>query len=835
MIEAIIIGILVFAPISRGAVRIWAFGPIQMAIALTIFLWLYQMAKKKILIFKKTILDIPAIIFLLISVISLFYSKYLHDSLAGLFMWTTFFLLYYLIVNYINTEKKTAQIVGLIISIGFFLSFFGILQYFGGLKKPWWSNPKFLSSTYVNHNHFAGYLEMVIPLTVAILFTGSAKRGLRLILYYALFTMSFAFILTMSRGGWISLYISLSGMIFLLWQKKILIKEARFFLALIMIALIFFITSSSPGEEVFTRVATYRGLDLSGRLKIWQATLSMIKDYPLTGTGIGSFIHRIPKYRPEGLNMLINFAHNDFLHIASELGVFGLLALSYMLLAVVIRGIRLFSIAHTPIKKAIGLGIGSAGLSIAIHSLVDFNLHIPANAILFFVLSGVLINTRSVREAAPVFIKISLGRLGRVLSVFITTVIFIFFEIFVARDLFAEVYIGKGDRFMSRGEFFNANLAYQTSIALSPNNSKYYLKSAELYFKKASNNEISRDFWLEESERGFKRAIDINPFCGLAWLGLADLYKMENRLSEARYAIEKALEIDPNNSFYLKKLAEIALSSGDVELAFQSSLKVKEIEKKSASLSEIPSGVLDRDYYLKMAKLRLASGDTKQALNLFKIAEMISFSEEIKLNQLICYFKLGKLKEARERFKELKPNTKYKGIFLAQFSEYNLLKNHIFLAEALSEKAYRLNPKDPNVLFARFKVLKRLNKKAESTDIFTKILGLNKFDLNWKLINEGANETYFILVPGLYELEITARGEMARGEGPRMIASLNSIPILNLEINSEKPRVFAKRVEILNPENLVKVEFVNDFYDSKTGEDRNLFVDSVTFSYRDGD
>ena len=119
------------------------------------------------------------------------------------------------------------------------------------------------------------------------------------------------------------------------------------------------------------------------RLKIWQGTVDMIRSYPLTGVGIGDFIWAFPRFRPEGLNVQANAAHNDYLQIAAETGIAGLLAMTWLLVTLIGSAVR--NSYEEPVKIGCVIGL----LSLSLHGLVDFNFHIPANMLLFTVCAAI--------------------------------------------------------------------------------------------------------------------------------------------------------------------------------------------------------------------------------------------------------------------------------------------------------------------------------------------------------------------------------------------------------------------------------------------------------------
>lgn len=374
--------LLIFAPIARGAVRIWSASIILLVETVLIFLWLWRANNSDTYFFKRTKLDHPILIFTILAAISFIFSVYKHDSFYALIKLFGYIGIYYLVVNEFDHDMRKI-LAWLIISIGTMLSAYGILQYLGLLNHVWWLPQEFLAATYVNHNHFAGYLEMVIPLAIVMLVRG------KLIAVPFLTIITTAFILAQSRGAWFSLSISLAAMT-ALFIKKISIKRKNLIVVLLLIVVVgsfvFF------GKEVIAeRLSSLSGMDETEtsaytRVLIWQGTVKLIVHNPLIGCGIGDFAWAFPRFRPEGLNIQANFAHNDYLEMATEMGILAPIIFVWMIV------IMIYATAKRDRVDFLRIGCAAGILSLSLHGLVDFNFHIPANMLLFTIYAAIVMS-----------------------------------------------------------------------------------------------------------------------------------------------------------------------------------------------------------------------------------------------------------------------------------------------------------------------------------------------------------------------------------------------------------------------------------------------------------
>lgn len=406
-----IAAILIFMPIARGTVRVWSITPVLLVVYTLLFVWLWRIInnpgtvplgrQEKAKAGTVPLLKTPIMAFAGLAILSFIFSIYKHDSFYALLRLFAYIGVYFLVVNNFD-RQMLRRLLGLVILIGTGLSVYGFLQYFGELGHSWWDPKNFLAATFVNHNHFAGYLELVIPATIGMLFSkstsgtvplGRQKSALsgtvpsyrKLFLTLALIIMMVVFIFTQSRGGWISLAVSLLVMNIVLIKRRRLGKLSLW--VFLLISGIIFAFSYLNREEIPKRIETMTNVQeketsMPTRFKIWQGTIAIIRANPLIGTGIGVFDWGFYRYRPEGLNVRAVHAHNDYLHMAAEMGMLAPLVMVWLFALVVSRGFRKKNFSSVTLGCAIGV------LSLSLHGLVDFNFHIPANMLLFSVFVG---------------------------------------------------------------------------------------------------------------------------------------------------------------------------------------------------------------------------------------------------------------------------------------------------------------------------------------------------------------------------------------------------------------------------------------------------------------
>jgi O-antigen ligase len=129
--------------------------------------------------------------------------------------------------------------------------------------------------------------------------------------------------------------------------------------------------------------------DPAGRAALWKQASGMIRDYPAVGTGLGTFELTFRRYQTSALDSIIPQAHNDYLEITSDTGLLGAALLFIPIIGLLIKMIRAYLEARDPYRRSVLLACIGGSAALLIHSVADFNLQIPANALLFAVVLGI--------------------------------------------------------------------------------------------------------------------------------------------------------------------------------------------------------------------------------------------------------------------------------------------------------------------------------------------------------------------------------------------------------------------------------------------------------------
>ncbi len=289
-----------------------------------------------------------------------------------------------------------------LILLGAVEALYGLAQAIGGVDfigSYYRGSGRIATGTLINQNHFAGMLNMTLPLGLGILFSRYASRRRRdeprseslaviWIVILASSLMGLAVLLSQSRGGTISLIATLLFLTFLLGFGRKLSRGRNLsgMVAWVLLATILGLGLVVGVDALLDRFGRL-DQDLE-RFTIYSDTLEMIGDEPVTGVGPGMYRWRFRPYQTVDVARLYDHAHNDYLESAAEWGVpLALLVWGFVLWRFS-RTVTVFLTSRDSERRGLALGCSAAIFSILTHSLVDFTLQIPALLMLFCTILG---------------------------------------------------------------------------------------------------------------------------------------------------------------------------------------------------------------------------------------------------------------------------------------------------------------------------------------------------------------------------------------------------------------------------------------------------------------
>ena len=380
--------VLMFAVLAFGAVYEWSIFALEAATLMLFLIWMAQQLWWNEIRISRNPLYLPASLFAVVILVQVLLHRtaywYITKYEAGQYVaYGIAFLVAGECVRSEQTRKRFAQIM---IAFGVFYAFFAIVQEltFNG-KIFWFHSPQSHSSSiygsYVNRDHYAGLMEMLVPIPLVLSFGRVLKGGQRALLIFCTVLMASTLFLSGSRAGMIAFVIEVVAFAFLAFRTR-RNPRALFGLTAMCVCVLAFLVFVGKEHVLFRLGDLQPGI----RLQMTKDSLRMFLQRPVLGWGLGAFPTVYPAYRSFYTNLFVNEAHNDYAQLLVETGLAGFGLMLWFLFRLYQCGLPTSRRWEFKWDGALSLAalIGCTG--ILFHSLVDFNLQIPANATVFYVL-----------------------------------------------------------------------------------------------------------------------------------------------------------------------------------------------------------------------------------------------------------------------------------------------------------------------------------------------------------------------------------------------------------------------------------------------------------------
>jgi len=413
-----IFSLLLFGPVAFGAVEPWSIFVVEAGATVLFLLWIGKQVLDGTMKVRWNPLFLPMGVFGLLIVSQLVFrvTAYPHDTVSIALQYVAYGLLCFL-AGQTLLRGAQARSLTLIFSVyGAAMAGFALLQGISSNGKLYWARqPRmggWVYGPYVNHNHYAGLMEMLVPIPLILALTRLAPAKVRTAAAAAAAVMVGTIFLSGSRGGMLAIVVELVILAAFLIKQKRGLRTAigiGVFMA-IVIGLLVWIGGGELSRRIATAGPGHSELSSDIRSYINRDGFRMFLKKPVFGWGLGTFPVVYPEFRTFYTNFFVNEAHNDYLQLLIEMGLLGFATMVWFLVTVYVRAVKKIGNWAGEISGAMTLAclLGLSG--ILVHSAVDFNLQIPANAALFYVLCTVAAaepfakparKRRAVRSRAP--------------------------------------------------------------------------------------------------------------------------------------------------------------------------------------------------------------------------------------------------------------------------------------------------------------------------------------------------------------------------------------------------------------------------------------------------
>jgi O-antigen ligase len=476
-----------------------------------------------------------------------------YDARLELLQVLFYAVVFFAVLDNLTRQESIQILLFTLIGLAMVLSFYAVFQYLTDSQKVlWFEKPKVYrgrgSGTYICPNHLAGYLEMILPIALAYTVTGRYKVLTKVGLGYASVAILAGIAATISRGGYVAVAASLAVFfVILLWNRDFRIPALAIVVLLIAGAAFF-------GKRSWQAQKRFNDLErplTNMRPHYWSAAVKIWKQNFWFGAGPQQYDWRFRQFRHPHVQGRPVYAHNDYLNTLADYGTVGGAIVGAGLLVLgwgVIRSWKYVRRANeiatrTSNRSAVVLGCSVGLIAIAVHSAGDFNMHIPANAVVAVTLMAIL--TSHIRFATERF-WFNPGVLGRIAGTIVLLAAGSYLTLQMSK-VGQQTYLFHQYRSL---ETFDDRLALlKRAQAMDPNNGIVLQVTGELLRKTGWEADEGGEEWVRAGIPWFERGLELNRWNPYNYLNLGMTYHWLKKPEKAADYFRKALEVDPNSSY----------------------------------------------------------------------------------------------------------------------------------------------------------------------------------------------------------------------------------------------------------------------------------------------
>ncbi|MBC8095734.1 MAG: O-antigen ligase family protein [Akkermansiaceae bacterium] len=555
-ILGLVVAILVFGPLATGAVRVPDFLVLQALTIGVLSLWALRLWVKPRAQLLWPPISWAVLAFTAYAVVRYFTSELEYPARTEVIQVFMYAFLFLAIVNNLHKQEHTQVIVLTLVFLAMAISFYALYQFVTDSDRVWTFIKPYkhrASGTYISPNNLAGFLEMILPLALASLLVSRAKPVLKIFVAYASLVILGGIAVTLSRGSWIAVGVVLLALFGMLLFHRNYRLPTTVMLVVLIGAGIYFVPKAQFLKARVQETTKNDRLNDSARFDLWEPAFRLWQENIWWGIGPNHYNYRFRAYRPQSVQLQPDRVHNDYLNALTDWGIVGLalvLSACALLCAGVLKTWRFVRGNSADLgggnsnKFALVLGTSLGVLAILIHSLVDFNMHIPANAIVAITLMALLSTTLRFATEKYWFTSNVITRVAMTVFLLAGLTALIWQESRAAQEY----------RWLQIARRHPANSleqaeALEKAFTVEPNNFETAYTLGEVYRTQSWEGAEGYEDLARQAMGWFDQSMKINRHDGYGFLRYGMCLDWLGKTEEAGSYFDKAVKLDPNGYF----------------------------------------------------------------------------------------------------------------------------------------------------------------------------------------------------------------------------------------------------------------------------------------------
>jgi len=583
-------------------------------VALMGLLWAGRLLLGRAVYWKRSPMNWPVAAFLAYAMARYFFSPLEYDARVELFHVGACALVYFVASNQFHHRSDRTTLIWTLMAMSVFQAAYGLWQFGTNSDAIFmWVRPEGYrgraSGTYICPNHMAGFLEITLAMILARVAVvrreaSSLERSVlvKIIMSFVAVMALFGIIFSFSRAGWVTTIIGLFLLAAWAGGKKGEGKRPgwlRFAAWAVIVALLLGVAwSLEPVRNYVLRTLrmdrggtklALKDVSLGGRTFLWSGTLKIISDHPIIGSGAGSWQWQYQKHRHPFVVAHSEFAHNDILNLTSDYGGAGLILIALVLARFYRHAAWLCRPEHPSEIRSFAVGAIIAVTILIIHSWFDFNMHIPANALLMAAILGF---TAALPDKKERFNRILLTPSRRFGLAFLLLLFIGCGGWFYSRTALASIYTDLGQLAKAQLDYTAALDYFDRALDLDLKSPQPWLRVGDI-----QRNQSQLRFGPEKREErvalarqavaAYTRALELNPYQTEALVGLGRAHELAEEPEQALKHLTRATEVSPSDPATHLALGHFHRAHGDPKRAEAAFRTVYSLQDNSSALNNL--------------------------------------------------------------------------------------------------------------------------------------------------------------------------------------------------------------------------------------------------------